>query len=154
MISVGRVDPPSLQLAHSTSGPTGAGGNFSVVDTGSPSIAAGVGGSGEGGSLGVGQMAGSESRRPKRLLDTLRDAETPAVPRASFRDSIPSDRFCSYVALVPGMVGSVPRPFGTLVTDDEQVADLPLTSLPRGKHVHFRDKVGIRDDTFLGKREC
>ena len=99
-------------------------------------------------------MAGSESWRPKRLLDTLRDAETPAVPRAAFRGSIPPDRFCSYVALVPSIPDSVPRPVGKSVTSDEQVADLPSTSLPRGKHVHFRDKVGIRDDTFLGKREC
>ena len=40
------------------------------------------------------------------------------------------------------------------ITTDEQVADILTKSLPRGKHVHFRDKMGVVRNTFLGKREC
>ena len=39
------------------------------------------------------------------------------------------------------------------VTTDEQVADILMKSLPRGKHVFFRDKMGVVKNTFLGKRE-
>jgi len=34
------------------------------------------------------------------------------------------------------------------------VADILTKALPRGKHVHFRDKMGVVRNTFLGKREC
>ena len=37
---------------------------------------------------------------------------------------------------------------------DEQVADILTKALPRGKHVYFRDKMGVVRYTFLGKREC
>jgi len=40
------------------------------------------------------------------------------------------------------------------VSTDEQVADILTKALPRGKHVHFRDKLGVVRNTFLGKREC
>jgi hypothetical protein len=40
------------------------------------------------------------------------------------------------------------------VSTDEQVADILTKSLPRGKHVYFRDKMGVVSNTFLGKREC
>ena len=40
------------------------------------------------------------------------------------------------------------------ISTDEQVADIPTKSLPRGKHVFFRDKMGVVKNTFLGKREC
>ena len=40
------------------------------------------------------------------------------------------------------------------ISTDEQVADILTKSLPRGKHVHFRDKMGVVRNTFLGKREC
>jgi hypothetical protein len=40
------------------------------------------------------------------------------------------------------------------VPTDEQVADILTKALPRGKHVHFRDKLGVVRNTFLGKREC
>ena len=40
------------------------------------------------------------------------------------------------------------------VSTDEQVEDVLTKSLPRGKHVHFRDKMGVVRNTFLGKREC
>ena len=40
------------------------------------------------------------------------------------------------------------------VTTDEQVVDILTKSLPRGKHVFFRDKMGVVKNTFLGKREC
>eukprot|EP00253_Pinus_taeda_P007370 PITA_07370 len=36
---------------------------------------------------------------------------------------------------------------------DEQVADILTKALPRGKHVYFRDKMGVVRNTFLGKRE-
>ena len=36
----------------------------------------------------------------------------------------------------------------------EQVVDILAKSLPRGKHVFFRDKMGVVKNTFLGKREC
>jgi hypothetical protein len=40
------------------------------------------------------------------------------------------------------------------VSTDEQVANILTKSLPRGKHVYFRDKMGVVKNTFLGKREC
>ena len=40
------------------------------------------------------------------------------------------------------------------ISTDEQVADILTKSLPRGKHVCFRDKIGVIGNTFLGKREC
>ena len=40
------------------------------------------------------------------------------------------------------------------VTTNEQVADILMKSLPRGKHVYFRDKMGVVKNTFLDKREC
>eukprot|EP00253_Pinus_taeda_P010861 PITA_10861 len=40
------------------------------------------------------------------------------------------------------------------ISTDEQVADVLTKSLPRDKHVHFRDKMGVVKNTFLGKREC
>ena len=40
------------------------------------------------------------------------------------------------------------------ISTDEQVADILTKSLPRGKHVHFKDKMGVVRNTFLGKREC
>ena len=36
----------------------------------------------------------------------------------------------------------------------EQVADILTKALGRGKHVYFRDKLGVVKNTFLGKREC
>jgi hypothetical protein len=40
------------------------------------------------------------------------------------------------------------------ISTDEQVADILTKSLPRGKHVFFRDKMGLVRNSFLGKREC
>ena len=40
------------------------------------------------------------------------------------------------------------------VSTDEQVVDIFTKSLPRGKHIYFRDKMGVVKNTFLGKREC
>jgi hypothetical protein len=36
----------------------------------------------------------------------------------------------------------------------EQVADILTKALPRGKHVYFRDKMGLVRNIFLSKREC
>ena len=40
------------------------------------------------------------------------------------------------------------------ISIDEQVADILTKSLGRGKFVFFRDKFGVMQRTFLGKREC
>ena len=40
------------------------------------------------------------------------------------------------------------------ISTDEQVADILTKSLGRGKFVFFRDKLGVAQKTFLGKREC
>eukprot|EP00253_Pinus_taeda_P019754 PITA_19754 len=40
------------------------------------------------------------------------------------------------------------------ISTDEQVADILTKALPRGKHVYFREKMGVVRNTFLGKREC
>ena len=40
------------------------------------------------------------------------------------------------------------------ISTDEQVADVQMRSLGRGKFVFFRDKLGVVQNTFLGKREC
>jgi hypothetical protein len=37
---------------------------------------------------------------------------------------------------------------------DDQVADILTKALPRGKHVYFKDKMGLVRNTFLSKREC
>jgi hypothetical protein len=39
------------------------------------------------------------------------------------------------------------------ISIDDQVADILTKALPRGKHVFFRDKMGLVRNTFLGKRE-
>ena len=38
------------------------------------------------------------------------------------------------------------------ISTEEQVADILTKSLPRGKHVFFRDKMGVVKNTFLSKR--
>jgi hypothetical protein len=40
------------------------------------------------------------------------------------------------------------------ISTDDQIADILTKALPRGKHVYFRDKMGLLRNTFLGKREC
>eukprot|EP00253_Pinus_taeda_P015265 PITA_15265 len=40
------------------------------------------------------------------------------------------------------------------IPTDEQVADILTKALSWGKHVYFRDKMGVVRNTFLGKREC
>ena len=40
------------------------------------------------------------------------------------------------------------------ISTDEQVVDILTKSLPQGKHVFFKDKMGVVKNTFLGKREC
>ena len=40
------------------------------------------------------------------------------------------------------------------IPTDAQVADNFTKALPRGKHVYFRDKMGVVRNNFLGKREC
>ena len=40
------------------------------------------------------------------------------------------------------------------IPTDEQVAYIFTKALPRGKHVYFRDKMGVVRNTFLDKREC
>jgi hypothetical protein len=37
---------------------------------------------------------------------------------------------------------------------DERNENILTNSLPRGKHVYFRDKMGVMKNTFLDKREC
>ena len=36
----------------------------------------------------------------------------------------------------------------------EKVADILTMSFPRGKHVFFKDKMGVVKNTFLGKLDC
>ena len=40
------------------------------------------------------------------------------------------------------------------ISTGEQVANILTKSLGRGKFVYFRDKLGVVENTFLGKREC
>ena len=40
------------------------------------------------------------------------------------------------------------------VSTNEQVAKIISKDLGRGKHVYFRDKLGVVKNTFLSKREC
>eukprot|EP00253_Pinus_taeda_P020700 PITA_20700 len=40
------------------------------------------------------------------------------------------------------------------ISTNEQVANIFTKALPQGKHVYFRDKMGVVRNTFLGKREC
>jgi hypothetical protein len=40
------------------------------------------------------------------------------------------------------------------VSTDDQAAVILTKALPRGKHVYFRDKMGLVRNTFLSKREC
>jgi hypothetical protein len=40
------------------------------------------------------------------------------------------------------------------ISTDQQVANILTKALLRGKHVYFRDKMGLVRNTFLGKREC
>ena len=38
------------------------------------------------------------------------------------------------------------------ISTDEQVVDIITKALPRGKHVYFKDKMGVVRNTFLGRR--
>eukprot|EP00253_Pinus_taeda_P011424 PITA_11424 len=40
------------------------------------------------------------------------------------------------------------------ISTNEQVANIFTKALPQGKHVYFRDKMGVVRNTFLGKKEC
>ena len=40
------------------------------------------------------------------------------------------------------------------ISIDEQVVDILTKSLRKGKFIHFIDKLGVVQNTFLGKREC
>ena len=40
------------------------------------------------------------------------------------------------------------------VPTNEHVADILPKALGRGKHVYFRDKLGVVKNMFLNKREC
>ena len=40
------------------------------------------------------------------------------------------------------------------ISTDEQVANILMKSLGRGKFVFFRDKLGVVKNTFLSKRKC
>jgi hypothetical protein len=40
------------------------------------------------------------------------------------------------------------------ISTNKQIADILTKALPRGKHVYFRDKMGLVRSTFLSKREC
>eukprot|EP00253_Pinus_taeda_P024512 PITA_24512 len=40
------------------------------------------------------------------------------------------------------------------ISTDEQVAYILTKALPRGKHVYFKDKMGVVRNTLLDKREC
>eukprot|EP00253_Pinus_taeda_P016819 PITA_16819 len=40
------------------------------------------------------------------------------------------------------------------ISTNEQGADIFTKALPWGKHVYFRDKMGVARNTFLGKEEC
>jgi hypothetical protein len=40
------------------------------------------------------------------------------------------------------------------ISTKEQITDILTKSLPRGKHVYFRDKMEVVKNNFLGKREC
>eukprot|EP00253_Pinus_taeda_P033674 PITA_33674 len=40
------------------------------------------------------------------------------------------------------------------ISTNEQAVDIFTKALPRGKHVYFRDKMGVVRNTFLSKREC
>ena len=39
------------------------------------------------------------------------------------------------------------------ISIDDQVEDILIKALPRGKHVYFIDKMGLVRNTFLSKRE-
>ena len=40
------------------------------------------------------------------------------------------------------------------IPTDEHIVNIFTKALPQGKHVYFRDKMGVVRNTFLGKREC
>jgi hypothetical protein len=63
------------------------------------------------------------------------------------RESRVLERFGSHLAMVTSK--SVSKPIF-----DEEVANILIESLPRGKDVYFRDKLGVVSNTFLSRREC
>ena len=40
------------------------------------------------------------------------------------------------------------------ISTGEKFVDILTNSLGRDKFIHFRDKLGVVQNTFLGKREC
>jgi hypothetical protein len=90
----------------------------------------------------------SGKRKLRWFQETLKEAkEYVGEPQRLMRERRAPERFGSHLAMVTSKSESN-------ATFDEQVADLFLRALPRGKDVHFRDKFGGVSDTFLGKREC
>lgn len=96
-----------MDSSHGTSGSTGTCGGLLGTGTCAP----GVGGPGAGCSTGVDQEAVSGMRRPKWLSDTLTDAERVTPRRIAVRESMPPEKFCSYIALVIGIIDSEPSNF-------------------------------------------
>ena len=40
------------------------------------------------------------------------------------------------------------------ISTDEEVVDILTKSLGKDMFIHFRDKLGVVKNNFLGKREC
>jgi hypothetical protein len=89
----------------------------------------------------------SGKKKPRWFQETLKEAkEYVGEPQRLMRESRVPESFGSHLAMVTSRSVSEP-------TSDEQVADILTESLPRGKDVYFRDRLGVVSNTFLGKRE-
>jgi hypothetical protein len=75
------------------------------------------------------------------------DKEYVGEPHKLMGESKAPERFGSHLAMVTSRLDFE-------ATSYELVADILTESLPRGKDVYFRDKLGVVSNTFLGKREC
>jgi hypothetical protein len=90
----------------------------------------------------------SGKRKPRWFQETLKEPkEYVGEPQRLIRESRAPERFGSHLAMETSISVSDS-------TFDDQVTTILTESLPTGKDVHFRDKIGGVSDTFLGKREC
>jgi hypothetical protein len=90
----------------------------------------------------------SGKRKPRWFQEALKEAkEYAGEPQRLMRERKAPERFGSHLATVTSRLELE-------ATFDEQVSDLLIEALPKGKDVRFRDKFGGVSDTFLGKTEC
>lgn len=104
---------PLVQSSHGTSADTSTGSSRTGVGTGTPRSVGRTSGSLDRGAEDVVPYgeASSGKRRPKWLQDTLKEVEFISPSKRVNRESVPPERFCSYVAKATNIVDIEPTSY-------------------------------------------